>query len=39
MVWHKGYTSEWVGGLLAKSMLEVAAGVVKLVERGGYDEQ
>ncbi len=32
--------SEWIEGLQAKSILdEVAEGVVKLVERGGYDEQ
>lgn len=32
--------SEWLEGLQAKSMLDqVAEGVVKLVERGGYDEQ
>ena len=32
--------NEWIEGLQAKSMLdEVAEGVVKLVERGGYDEQ
>lgn len=31
---------EWVEGLQSKNMLEkVAEGVVKLVERGGYDDQ
>ena len=32
--------NEWIEGLQAKSMLdEVVEGVVKLVERGGYDKQ
>ena len=32
--------SEWIDGLQAKNMIEeVAAGVVSLVERGGFDKQ
>ena len=32
--------SEWIEGLQAKSMVdEVTEGVVKLVEKGGFDEQ